>query len=82
MSNIMNNLTSKENIEAFQELFETMLPLNLMFMITDNGFQVVDKNTDEEYNFTSIVDALELINEYQRHHEECKRLTARAEAKY
>lgn len=81
MSNIMSNLTCKENIEAFQELFETMRPLNLMLMVTDEGFQVVDNSTDEEYDFKSIVDALELINEYQRHYEERKRLIVRAKAK-
>lgn len=77
----MTNLNCKENIEAFQELFNTMRPLNLMFMITDTGFQVVDNNTDEEYDFNSIGDALELIDEYQRHYDARKKITNRAEPK-
>lgn len=70
----MSDIVSEEYVHPISNLFKIMKPLNLMFMITDNGYQVVDNNTDEEYMFDNVLQALELITEYQRHDQERERI--------
>ena len=74
----MSNIVNAEYINSLQELRTTLSSVNLMLLITEEGFQVVDCNTDDEYNFNSVTKALELIDEYQRHSIERQRIISKS----
>ena len=56
-------------------LADRIRKMNMMIMITDKKFQLIDCNTDTEYEVDTEEQLFSLVAEFERHNDEVKCIT-------